>query len=392
MRPRPILAVPVLLAAVLAVVPARPAGAAAPAARGPQVAAGYAILVDAGSGEVLWGRASRAPRPPASLTKMLTALAVRASLDLDGEVAASRLAAAQPARRLAVRRGQRLTVGQALEALMIVSANDVAVMLAEGAGGSVGRFARAMDAESELLGLRDSRWRNPNGLDAPGHRSSAFDLAILARAVLHDRWLARVVRTRRAAFTTPSGRRHTLTARSRFLRGYRGAVGVKTGLTDDAGHCLAAAATRHGRTLIAVVLHSPDNAADAGRMLDWGFGRGRSARTGLRLPAYVAPASVTALLVRQPRVVELRRPSAARIGAQPGPAPPGRAAPGPAAGDSAADATAAGGRAAGGPGSPGRTVRWDPPAGVRAAAGAGALAALLAAAVLALRQRRRARP
>jgi len=227
---------------------------------------------------------------------MLTALAVRASLDLDGRVAASRLAARQPSRRLAVRRGQRLTVEQALEALMIVSANDVAVMLAEGAGGSVGRFARAMDAESERLGLRHSRWRNPHGLDAPGHRSSAFDLAILARAV----------RMRRAAFTSPSGRRHTLTARSRFLLGYRGAVGVKTGLTDGAGHCLAAAATRHGRTLIAIVLDSPDTAADAGRMLDWGFGRGRSARTGLRLPGYVAPAGVTTLLVRPPRVLAPR--------------------------------------------------------------------------------------
>src|SRR5918996_5229669 len=161
-----------------------------------------------------------------------------------------------------------------------------------------------MDAEARRLGLRGSSWRNPHGLDARGHRSTAFDLAILARAVLEDRWLARVARTRRAAFITPSGRRHSLTARSRFLLGYRGAVGVKTGFTDDAGHCLAAAATRGGRTLIAVVLRSPDNAADAGRMLDWGFGRGRSARTGQQLPPYVAPASVTALLVRPPRMVQ----------------------------------------------------------------------------------------
>jgi D-alanyl-D-alanine carboxypeptidase len=279
-------------------------------------------------------------------------------------VAASRLAARQPSRRLAVRRGQRLTVEQALQALMIVSANDVAVLLAEGAGGSVGRFARAMDAESGRLGLRHSRWRNPHGLDAPGHRSSAFDLAILARAVLRDRWLAGVVRTRRAAFTSPSGRRHTLTARSRFLRGYRGAVGVKTGLTDDAGHCLAAAATRGGRTLIAVVLDSPDTAADAGRMLDWGFGRGRSARTGLRLPGYVAPASVTALLVRPSRSVQRHRPR--------GPAAAGTAA----AGGPSRDAAGAEGR--------GR-------AAARAATGAGATAALLAAGLV-LRRRLRGTP
>jgi D-alanyl-D-alanine carboxypeptidase (penicillin-binding protein 5/6) len=298
--------------------PGAPATVAAPAVRGPvKVGARYAILVDATSGAVLWGRRSRTSALPASLTKMLTALAVRASLDLDRLAVASRAAARQPARRLAVKRGQRLTVGQALQALMISSANDVAVMLAEAAAGSVARFSRAMDAQSELLGLRGSSWRNPHGLDAAGHRSSPFDLAILSRAVLKDRWLARVVRMRQAAFTAPGGRRYRLTARSRFLRGYRGAVGVKTGFTDDAGHCLAAAATRRGRTLIAVVLRSPDTAADAGRMLDWGFGRGRSARTGLRLPAYVPPASVTALLRGPPRFAERRRPSLARAGAAP---------------------------------------------------------------------------
>jgi D-alanyl-D-alanine carboxypeptidase len=313
--------------------PAAVAPRAAASGPGRTVGARYAILVDAASGTVLWGRRSRASAPPASLTKMLTALAVRASLEQDGLTTASRVSARQPARRLALRRGQRLTVEQALKALMIVSANDVAVMLAEAAGGSVARFSRAMDAESELLGLRASSWRNPNGLDAPGHRSTAFDLAILSRAVLRDRWLARVVRMRKAAFTAPSGRRHTLIARSRFLRGYRGAVGIKTGFTDDAGHCLAAAATRGGRTLIAVVLHSPDNAADAGRMLDWGFGRGRSARTGLRLPAYVPPSSVAELLIRPSRLVERHHwavPEAAaaaglaRATATPVPGPAGR--------------------------------------------------------------------
>jgi D-alanyl-D-alanine carboxypeptidase len=300
-----------------------------------KVRARYAILVDAATGEVLWGRRSRTPAPPASLTKMLTALAVRASLDLDALTVASRKAAAQPARRLAMRRGQKLTVDQALKALMIVSANDVAVMLAEAAGGSVARFARAMDAESARLGLRASSWRNPHGLDARGHRSTAFDLAILTRAVLRDPWLAKVVRKRHAAFVSPSGRRHSLTARSRFLLGYRGAVGVKTGFTDDAGHCLAAAATRGGRTLIAVVLHSPDNAADAGRMLDWGFGRGRSAQTGLRLPGPVKPASADSLLASPPPPVQRHRPAApdaltsaglARVRATPA-APPARSQP-----------------------------------------------------------------
>jgi D-alanyl-D-alanine carboxypeptidase (penicillin-binding protein 5/6) len=367
---RPLLAV--VLAAGLLPGPDAQAGASPRPVPGPgqKVGARYAILVDPATGAVLWSRRSRMPAPPASLTKMLTGLAVRASLDMDAMTVASRASARQPARRLAMRRGQRLTVNQALKALMIVSANDVAVMLAEAAGGSVARFARAMDAESKLLGLRGSTWRNPHGLDARGHRSTAYDLAILARAVLRDRWLARVVRTRHAAFTTPGGRRVTLTAHSRFLLGYRGAVGVKTGFTDDAGHCLAAAATRGGRTLIAVVLHSPDNAGDAGRMLDWGFGRGRSARTGLWLPAYVRPAGVATLLAPRPAVTEPRRSTASEALASAGvarvPATPAR------------PPEASGGR-------------WSWEDRRRMLTGAGAVVALLAAVALAVhRSRQRA--
>ena len=328
MRPRrhrlPTLAALLALVAVLcAATPASAAAAAKPRA-GPKVSARAAILVDAGSGAVLWGRATRAARPPASLTKMLTALTVRASLGMKDRVVARRDATRQPATRLALKHGQQLLVWQALEALMVVSANDVAVMLADGAGGSVARFARAMDAESERLGLRDSRWRNPNGLDASGHRSSAFDLAILARAVLRDPWLARVVRKRRAAFVAPGGHHHTLYSRSHFLRDYQGAIGIKTGFTDDAGHCLAAAASRHGRTLVAVVLDSPDNAGDASRLLDWGFGPGRAARTRLRLPAYVAPASVASLLAPPPATATPGGPRAAgapvRAATRPSPA------------------------------------------------------------------------
>src|SRR4029453_4681666 len=141
----------VLLVALVVTAGAVPAAAAAApnaapgAGLGKEVRARYAILVDPATGAVLWGRRSRTPAPPASLTKMLTALAVGASLHLDAVTVASRKAAAQPARRLAMRRGQRLTVEQALKALMIVSANDVAVMLAETAGGAVGRLARAVE-------------------------------------------------------------------------------------------------------------------------------------------------------------------------------------------------------------------------------------------------------
>jgi len=300
-----------LLAAAVAPAPAAAAAAARPP--GPKVAGKVGILVDADTGDVLWGRNQSKKVPPASLTKMLAAITVRASLGLREVAVTGRDAAAMPARRLALRPGQPILVEQALQALMIVSANDMAVVLAERAAGSRHRFGIAMNAQSRRLGLRGSHWRNAEGLDMPGHVSSAWDLALLGRAVLRDPWLARVVRARTTSFARPDGHRHTLTAHSRFLLDYRGAVGIKTGFTDDAGHCLAAAATRNGRTLIAVLLDSPDPPGDAARLMDWGFGPGRVPRTGLRLPAYVPPASVAELLARPGA-----RPAAATAAPAPG--------------------------------------------------------------------------
>src|SRR6266511_2486337 len=189
-----------LAAAPPALAAGRPAVArAAAVAAGPKVAARYAILVDAGSGEVLWARNPHVARPPASLTKMLTALVAHATLPQRQVAVAGKDAATRPA----LKPGQKILVEQALAAALIVSANDMAVLLADTAAGSVPRFNKAMDAESRRLGLRRSRWRVPDGLDAAGHVSSAYDLSILARAVLRDPWLARMVRTRRLGFVTP---------------------------------------------------------------------------------------------------------------------------------------------------------------------------------------------
>jgi D-alanyl-D-alanine carboxypeptidase len=275
-------------------------GATATVAGPKPVISTSAILVDASTGAVLWSRGATTPRRPASLTKMLTALLVRATLPLSTVAVTTRDAAKAPPTKLALKPGEKITVGQALQALMVVSANDMAVLLADRSAGSAARFQRAMNAESRLLGLRQSSWQSTNGLDTTGLRSSALDLAILARAVLLDPWLARVVRTPKVVFTTPDRRRHELYAHSRFLRDYKGAIGVKTGFTDDAGHCLAAAATRNGRTLIAVVLSSTDPAGDAARLMDWGFGPGRGVRSHTFLPPYVAPMGVRTLLTPPP--------------------------------------------------------------------------------------------
>lgn len=332
---------------------------ARPKVAGPKVASRFAILVDARTGAILWSRNATIAKPPASLTKMLTAVLVRASLPLNAVAVTGRDAARAPPSKLALKPGQKITVSQALQALMVVSANDMAVLLADRTAGSVRRFERAMNLASAQLGLRQSSWRSPNGLDAPAHRSSAFDLAILARAVLRDPWLAKLVRAPKVVFTTPDHHRHELYAHSLFLRDYKGAVGVKTGFTDDAGRCLAAAAARNGRTLIAIVLHSPDPPGDATQLMNWGFGSGRNVTTGQALPPYVAAPSVRTLLAPAPTTTVA--PAAT--------APPARA----------ATSTALGSRLA----------RWPEDKRVPVGIGGGAGAALLAGTGLVVRRRRR---
>jgi D-alanyl-D-alanine carboxypeptidase len=312
------LAAAVMLALGLVAGPFPPASATP----GPKVTAHSAILVDIADGSVLWQRNPTVRRAPASLTKMLTALTVKASLPMTRRLIVSPSADRTEANRLGLGAGHDISVAQALTALLMISANDMGVVLALHAAGSISHFSLAMDLEGRHLGLTGSTWRNPHGLDAKGHLSTAFDLAILARAILRDPWLAEVASRRgTVSFVTPDGRRRALYNKGHFLHGYRGAIGVKTGFTDDAGRCVAAAARRGNRTLVAVVLRSADPAKDAAALMDWGFGPGRTVRTSTRLPPYVAPVSVKALL----------EPGAADPVASQGPTPATTPAPTPAA-------------------------------------------------------------
>jgi D-alanyl-D-alanine carboxypeptidase (penicillin-binding protein 5/6) len=279
---------------------------------GPKVLAKGAILVDATTGAVLWEREGDTRRPPASLTKMLTALTAEKSLPASKRLTISAKAAKVEPTKVGLPTGRHVTVEQALSALMMISANDMAISLAEAAGrdpdggtsspaAGQARFIEALNAQSERLGMDHSTWKTPNGLDAPGHRTTPFDLAIAARAVLRDPKLAKIVRREETLrIVTPDGAAVYLRPRNGFLRGYAGAIGIKTGFTNDAGHCLAAAATRNGRTLITIVLDSPNPITASTALMDWGFGRGKAQRTGQRLPDYVAPASVEELLAPPP--------------------------------------------------------------------------------------------
>lgn len=245
---------------------------AGPAEGQPVVQARAFVLLEARTGQVLAQRNAHLSWPPASTTKILTAWLVAESLPAARVVTVSRRAAAQRSgSTLGLRAGEHRRVGDLLYAMLLASANDAAVALAEAAGGTVEDFVERMNRKARELGLRDTHFTNPHGLYDPRHRSSAYDLALLARAALQNRRVARAVATREYELESDSGVRK-LQNRNRLLETYPGANGVKTGWIAESGPCLVASARRDGRTLIVVVLDSPEVFRDAARLLDYGFG------------------------------------------------------------------------------------------------------------------------
>jgi D-alanyl-D-alanine carboxypeptidase (penicillin-binding protein 5/6) len=235
------------------------------------------VLLDAGTGRIVSSSNARVALPPASLSKVLTALVVVRTLGPNTTVPVSARAAAAPPMKIGMKKGQVWRTEDALRALLMVSANDAAVALAERAGGTLTGFQRAMAFTATRLGVADSPvLRDPAGLDGPdgvggGNRVSARDLAIITRAALAEPRIAAIVATQRYRFTGPDGKRHQLVNHNKLLGSYRGLVGVKTGFTSRAGGCLVTAARRKGRTMIAVVLGSQDIYGPSRRLLDQGF-------------------------------------------------------------------------------------------------------------------------
>ena len=242
----------------------------------PVLTAASALLVDDGGGTVLWAKQPATRRAPASLTKMMTALIVRAGDPLGKLVYVSSLAAATPGSRMDIVAGQQLTVEQLLYGLFLPSGNDAAVALAQGTSGSVAAFVALMNARAQAMGLTGSHFVNPHGLDAEGLYSTATDLATLGRAVLHDPVLAQIVQTREEVVRAADGQvlfdLHNL---NQLLGTYPGANGIKTGTTDEAGENLVAADLRDGHQVVAVILGSTDRYADARTLLDLGWANWR---------------------------------------------------------------------------------------------------------------------
>jgi serine-type D-Ala-D-Ala carboxypeptidase (penicillin-binding protein 5/6) len=232
------------------------------------------LLFDLDTGEVLWRRLPDRVLPIASLTKMMTALVVVQRARPSDKVRVTKEALAYKGSGVGVLpRGKRVKLETMLNGLLLPSGNDAAIALAQRVSGTVERFVVRMNEQARAFGMACTRFSSPSGFEDEGNHSCATDLAGMARAVLDQPRLARIVKRRRAVLPFPiKGGRIFLFNNNPLLRaGYPGTIGIKTGFTNAAGRCLVAAAQRNGRRLGVVLLHSPDPAHQARLLLSRGF-------------------------------------------------------------------------------------------------------------------------
>ena len=253
----------------------------------PALSARAAVLLDARTGAILYAHNATMPREPASTTKVMTALLALEFGNLDDVVVVSRRAAATPGSRAHIAAGQRFRLRDLLYGLLLPSGNDAAIAIAEHISGSVPRFVALMNEQAQRLGMTGTRFRNPHGLPAPGHVSTALDLARLTLRASHEPEFLRISCTRwQEVCELGSGQRLRWSNTNELLWSFPFIEGGKTGTTRAAGRCLVAVARRGSQRLIAVVLNAPDRWGDVRRLFEWGFDRfalQQAARIGDRL-------------------------------------------------------------------------------------------------------------
>ena len=238
----------------------------------PPISARAALLVDMGERTVVFSKNPGERRPPASLAKLATAIVALEQAPPDTRIQVPESAATEPAVLAGLRPGDVLTLEHLLYALLLPSANDAAAAIADGIGGHDYTVAQMNDL-ARRLDLNDTSFANAGGKDADSQYSTAFDLAVLAADAM-DRFplLAQIVATQ--VYVIPGGpanRSYSVRNLNGLLWSYEGAIGVKTGQTEEAGGNLIAAAQRGARRLMVVVLGSDDRVADAEILLDFGY-------------------------------------------------------------------------------------------------------------------------
>lgn len=241
-----------------------------------ELSAPAAVLMEASTGRVLFEKEAHQTRPCASITKVMTLCltfdAIEAGqLSLTDTLSASAHAASMGGSDIWLKEGEQMTVDDLLKATVIMSANDAAVVLAENVAGSEEAFVQRMNEKAQELGMKDTVFKNCNGLDEEGHVTSAYDVALMSRELIrHEKifdytltWIDYVRDGQTQLVNT-----------NKLIRSYRGITGLKTGTTSQAGSCITATAERDSLALISVVLgagSTEDRFHDAAALLDYGF-------------------------------------------------------------------------------------------------------------------------
>lgn len=256
-------------------------GALCPVARaaGPEVSAQSAVVLTADTGAVLFEKDGHTPRPVASTTKIMTALLALEAAQEQGDplVDITQEMEAVEGSSMGLQAGDSISLTGLAAGMLLASGNDAANAAALYLDGSLESFAARMNQRAAALGMEDTHFVTPSGLDGEdaqglGHLSTAYDMALLARAALEDQAFRQLCSSPSLAveFAEPV-KRVTYTNHNKLLTQYPGCVGVKTGFTKEAGRCLVSAAERDGALLIAVTLNAPNDWQDHTALLDYGF-------------------------------------------------------------------------------------------------------------------------
>ncbi|MBI1997951.1 MAG: D-alanyl-D-alanine carboxypeptidase [Deltaproteobacteria bacterium] len=271
-----------------------------------------AVLMDAATGKILYQKDADLRLPPASTTKVMTAiLALESGRKLTETLTVSKTATRVPASKLYLRPGQSLAIEDLLYAIMLSSANDASMVLAEGIGGSVEHFTELMTKRAHELGATNSHFANPHGLTAVDHFSTARDLAVLFRYAMRNPTFREIVQTKISSVSSNTivkkrtvARRISVRNHNRLLWNFDGAIGGKTGYTHAAQKCFVGAVARNGTTLVVSVLGARDQWGDTKRLLEYGFDNYESlkaapqpdSKTAPTEPASIRPEGISAVM------------------------------------------------------------------------------------------------
>ena len=239
----------------------------------PKINSRAAVIYDRKAQKIIWGKKENERRPMASTTKIMTAIVVLENANLSDTVTVSKKAGGTGGSRLGLKAGDKITVNNLLYGLLLVSGNDAAVALAEYVGGSVEGFAQMMNKKASELGLENTHFVTPHGLDMQEHYTTAFELAKMADYALNIEKFAQIVNTKNITISI-SGRSKNLTNTNELLGNLNGVNGVKTGFTNGANRCLVTSVNRDGMNIITVVLGADtkkDRTNDSVKLIEYAY-------------------------------------------------------------------------------------------------------------------------